>query len=101
MFEVREEAIGIGQTDSTAKFGGIGEMGNNEVLEDDYGIAVQPDHFVDVVSGVDPSKFAGGSGRIGEDVLRRGFGYGVDQAQGSKKRKTVEVRKLIFREGDV
>jgi hypothetical protein len=87
MFEVREEAVGIGQEDSTAKFGGIGEMGNNEVLEDDYGIAVEPDHFVDVVSGVDPSKFAGGSGRIGEDVLRRGFGYGVDQPQTIKKKR--------------
>ena len=68
----------MGQFDSTAKFG-IGEsVGHqSEVLEDDYGIAVIPDHFIDIVSGVDPSKFAGGTGRIGEDVLRRGFGFGV------------------------
>ena len=77
-FEVREEAVGVGQVDSTAKFGigeSVGHQG--EVLEDDYGIAVIPDHFVDIVTGVDPSKFAGGSGRIGEEVLRRGLGFGV------------------------
>ncbi|KAL7572769.1 hypothetical protein ACA910_009030 [Epithemia clementina (nom. ined.)] len=74
-FEVREEAVGIGQNDSIAKFG-IGESigRSGEVLEDDYGIAVQHDHFTDIVSGVDPSKF-GATGRVGEDVLRRGFGY--------------------------
>ena len=77
-FEVREEAVGVGQVDSTAKFGigeSVGHQG--EVLEDDYGIAVIPEHFVDIVTGVDPSKFAGGSGRIGEEVLRRGLGFGV------------------------
>jgi hypothetical protein len=79
-FEVREDAVGIGQKDSTAKFG-IGEsVGNSEVLEDDYGIAVIPEHFVDIVTGVDPSKYAGGSGRIGEEVLRRGFGFGTVDA---------------------
>lgn len=78
-FEVREEAVGIGQPDSTAKYG-IGEsLGRSgEVLEDDYGIAVIPERFVDIVTGVDPSKFSGGTGRIGEEVLRRGFGFGVD-----------------------
>ena len=56
-------------------------MGHSEqILEDDYGISVQHERFVDIVSGVDPSKFAGGSGRIGEEVLRRGFGYGVDKS---------------------
>jgi hypothetical protein len=34
--------------------------------------------FVDIVTGVDPSKFAGGTGRIGEEVLRRGLGFGAD-----------------------
>mmetsp|Transcript_29475 Transcript_29475/g.43530 ORF Transcript_29475/g.43530 Transcript_29475/m.43530 type:complete len:1008 (+) Transcript_29475:75-3098(+) len=56
-FEFREEAVGIGQTDSVAKYG-IGEgrqMG--DVLEDEYGIAVGPDFFQDIVTGVDPSKF--------------------------------------------
>ena len=76
----------MGQIDSTAKFG-IGEsVGHqSEVLEDDYGIAVIPDHFIDIVSGVDPSKFAGGTGRIGEDVLRRGFGFGVVGGVGDPK----------------
>lgn len=86
-FEVRENAVGVGQTDSTAKFG-IGEtVGNSEVLEDDYGIAVIPDMFVDIVTGVDPSKFAGGSGRIGDEVLRRGFGYGNADSGGNKLAK--------------
>ena len=81
-FEVREEAVGIGQNDSIAKFG-IGESigRSGEVLEDDYGIAVQHEHFTDIVSGVDPSKF-GASGRVGEDVLRRGFGYAGSGASG-------------------
>jgi len=55
----------------------VGRSG--EVLEDDYGISVQHERFTDIVSGVDPSKFAGGSGRIGEEVMRRGFGYGADK----------------------
>lgn len=77
-FEVREEAVGVGQSDSTARYG-IGESTGRAdgVLEDDYGIAVKPERFTDIVSGVDPSKFAGGSGRIGEEVKRRGFGYGA------------------------
>jgi hypothetical protein len=33
---------------------------------------------VDIVTGVDPSKFAGGTGRIGEEVIRRGLGFGAD-----------------------
>lgn len=78
-FEVREEAVGIGQPDSVAKYG-IGESvgRSGEVLEDDYGIAVKAESFVDIVTGVDPSKFAGGTGRIGEEVLRRGLGFGSD-----------------------
>ena len=80
-FEIREEAVGIAQPDSTAKYG-IGESvgRSGEVLEDDYGIAVLPDRFIDIVSGVDPSKFSGGSGRIG-DEMRRGFGFVVDGKQ--------------------
>jgi cleavage and polyadenylation specificity factor subunit 2 len=81
-FDFCEEAVGIGQNDSMAKFG-IGESvgRSGEVLEDDYGIAVLHDKFTDIVSGVDPSKFAGGTGRIGEEVLRRGFGFGVDKVK--------------------
>lgn len=90
-FEVREDAAGVGQKDSTAKFG-IGEtVGNSEVIDDDYGIAVLPEHFVDIVTGVDPSKFAGGTGRIGEEVLRRGLGFGAADASKdaiSTKRQT-------------
>jgi len=51
-YDIREEAVGIGQTDSIAKFGR-----ESEVLEDDYGIAVIPQRFRDIVTGVDPSKF--------------------------------------------
>ncbi|KAL7541835.1 hypothetical protein ACHAXR_011246 [Thalassiosira sp. AJA248-18] len=77
-FSVREEAVGIGQPDSIAKYG-IGEsVGQSNVLEDDYGIAVKSEAFVDIVTGVDPSKFAGKSGRIGEEVMRRGLGFGSD-----------------------
>jgi Cleavage and polyadenylation factor 2 C-terminal len=76
-FEVREEPAGIGQPESVPKFG-IGESYGRpgEILEDDYGISVQPERFIDIVSGVDPSKFAPGTGRIGEE-MKRGFGYGV------------------------
>ena len=82
-YEVREEAVGIGQEDSIAKFG-IGESigRSGEVMEDDYGIAVKTAFFKDIVSGVDPSKF-GASGRVGEDVLRRGFGYAGSNANAS------------------
>lgn len=85
-FVVKEDAVGIGQTDAALT---MGEMTSNEnIAEDDYGIAVQPDHFVDIVTGVDPSKFAGGSGRIGEEVLRRGFGFGtVDGNKENSKSK--------------
>lgn len=74
---MREEAVGVSLADSTAKQG-VGESvgRSGEVLEDDYGIAVNPDHFKDIVTGVDSSKL-GASGRVGEEVLRRGFGFGV------------------------
>ena len=77
-FEIREEAVGIGRSDLTAKYG-IGESvgRSGEVLEDEYGIAVIPERFTDIVTGVDPAKFAGGTGRIGEDV-KRGFGFATD-----------------------
>ena len=76
-FDVREEAVGVSLADSTAKHG-VGESvgRSGEVLEDDYGIAVNPKHFKDIITGVDPSKL-GASGRVGEEVLRRGFGFGV------------------------
>ena len=83
MFDVREEPAGIGQEESTTMFGISESMGRStEVLEDDYGIAVVPERFTDIVSGVDSSKF-GGTGRIGEEVLRRGLGYGVDGKGGA------------------
>ena len=81
-FDVREEAVGLGQPDAVAKYGigeSIGRPG--DVVEDDYGISVKAESFVDIVTGVDPSKFVGGSGRIGEDVTRRGLGFGVDGKQ--------------------
>ena len=48
-------------------------------------------------SGVDPSKFAGGSGRIGEEVMRRGFGYGVDSAGRSAKSKAASANQSSAR----
>ena len=83
-FDIREEAPGIGQPD--AYYAQDDGRAASQVLEDDYGIAVQPERFIDIVSGVDPSKFAGGSGRIGEEVLRRGFGYGVESSKRSGKK---------------
>jgi Cleavage and polyadenylation factor 2 C-terminal len=87
-FDIREEAVGLGQPDSIAKYG-IGESvgRSGEVLEDDYGISVEADRFTDIVSGVDPSKFAGGSGRIGDEVKRRGLGYDLDKI-GNRKAKS-------------
>jgi len=77
-FDMREEAVGIGQLDSVAKFGVQESVGRSgEVLEDDYGIAVIPEKFVDIVTGIDPSKI-GGSGRLGDDAHRRGMGFGSD-----------------------
>eukprot|EP00804_Cyclotella_cryptica_P026987 CCRYP_016658-RA/>CCRYP_016658-RA protein AED:0.04 eAED:0.04 QI:46/1/0.8/1/1/1/5/107/1053 len=102
-FDFREEAVGIGQPDSVAKYGigeSVGRAG--DVVEDDYGISVKAERlvgacsclpppmlcqssdvtvafsFVDIVTGVDPSKFSGGTGRIGEEVMRRGLGFGAD-----------------------
>jgi hypothetical protein len=78
-FDFREEADGIGQPDSVAKFGIIESVRSGVYYEDDYGIAVKADSFIDIVTGVDPSKFAGKlSGRIGEEVTRRGLGFGLD-----------------------
>jgi hypothetical protein len=92
-FEVREEAVGLGQSDSTAKYGLAESVGRSgEILEDDYGIAVLPERFTDIVSGVDPSKFAGGSGRIGEEVMRRGFGYGADTRSTAKVSRSTSAR---------
>jgi hypothetical protein len=40
------------------------------------------------VSGVDPSKFASGTGRIGDDPMRRrGFGYDMDNSMGKNRSK--------------
>jgi cleavage and polyadenylation specificity factor subunit 2 len=85
-FDLQEDVAGIGQPDSIPKYG-IGESigRSGEIIEDDYGIAVQSERFIDIVAGVDPSKFAGSSGRIGDDVARRGFGYGVDTKRSSAK----------------
>ena len=83
-FELREDAVGVGQRDVTAKFG-IGEsIENTGVLEDDYGIAVIPDQFRDIVTGVDPNKF-GPSGRIGDEVSKRGLGYSASGNKGDDK----------------
>lgn len=77
-FEFSEANMGIGQ----AAAGILDEP----VEEDDYGIAVEPGFFKDIVTGVDPSKYS--SGRIGEEVLRRGLGFDMSAEPSSKKRKT-------------
>lgn len=97
-FEVRETPPGIGLGDTILE-----ETVNrtNHVLEDDYGIAVQHERFTDIVSGVDPTKFSTGSGRVGEDVLRRGLGYAGTVENGklvgssSKKKGSGGWKKLI------
>ena len=84
---ILERTKSVGQRDVTAKFG-IGESienSSNKVLEDDYGIAVIHDQFHDIVSGIDPSKI-GQSGRIGDDIARRGLGFSssVGKGEGNK-----------------
>lgn len=80
-FDVCEEAAGIGQKDSIAKFGVQESVGRDRVLQDDYGISIIPEKFIDIVTGIDPSKI-GSSGRIGENDLLlmrgRGLGFGSD-----------------------
>lgn len=77
MFNTREEAVGVSRDDTAASFS-VGESSGKygEGLEDDYGISVVQEKFTDIVSGVDPSKFSGDGGRLGEDLRRRGLGYG-------------------------
>ena len=78
-FSVCKEAVNIKQPNSIAKYG-IGESvgRSGEVLEDNYGIAVCAESFVNIVTGVNSSRFAGRSSRIGEEVTRRGLGLGAD-----------------------
>jgi len=109
-FELREDAVGVGQRDVTARFG-IGEsIENSEVLEDDYGIAVLPDQFRDIVTGVDPSKF----GSQKDEINKRGLGFAAsgsgpsgtnkdDGGSGSgalKKRRRKDDLGLGLRVGD-
>lgn len=90
-FEVREEAVGIGQPDSVAKYG-IGESigRSGEILEDDYGIAVIPERFVDIVTGIDPGKL---TSRI-SDERNRGFGLAasVTPEANAKSKHSSDVR---------
>lgn len=71
-FDIREEAVGVSQADFTAKQSvGQSARRSKDIIEDDYGIAVDPDHFKDIISGVDPSKVGG---RVGDNARRIGFG---------------------------
>ena len=76
-FESREEAAGISYPDRIGKgvLSSAGKDGQLHIVEDDYGIGINRDHFIDIVSGIDPSKTGG---RLMDDSLRRGFGFGVD-----------------------
>lgn len=86
-FDVREEAVGVSLADSTATQGvgeSVGRAG--EVIEDDYGIAVNPDHFKDISTGIDSSRL-GSSGRFGFGVSRAGGpsgGRGLPETAGEK-----------------
>ena len=74
-FNVREEAVGICQPESVAKYGIGKSVGCScEVPKDDYEIAVKVESFMDISTGMDPSKFAGKSGRIDEEVMQHGDG---------------------------
>jgi Cft2 family RNA processing exonuclease len=79
-FPDQEEAVGIGQDPVVAKFGIAESLGSsNNVLMDDYGIAVKADKFHDLVTGSDAAKYSthgGGTGRLADDALfnRRGGG---------------------------
>lgn len=77
--ESLERPVGIGQPNVKPKFG-IGEGRKDTVVEDDYGIAVVPEMFTDIVSGMDPAKLAAAGGRIGGSSIageasRLGLGY--------------------------
>ena len=72
-FTVRDETVGIGQADLVKTSFGIAESARSNIVEDDYGIAVEPERFVDIVTGIDPSK---GSGRIADQA--KGLGFGAD-----------------------
>ena len=97
-FELREDAVGVGQRDLTARFG-IGEsIENSEVLEDDYGIAVLPDQFRDIVTGVDPSKF----GAQKDEISKRGLGFAASgnyktggKADGMKSTKKGNMKESL------
>jgi hypothetical protein len=72
-FAVRDETVGIGQADLVATSFGIADSTRANVVEDDYGIAVEAERFVDIVTGIDPSK---GIGRIADQA--KGLGFGAD-----------------------
>lgn len=100
-FEIREEPVGIAQPTATSKYG-IGEsVGRSvDILEDDYGIAVVPEMFVDIVSGIESSKITGGGGRIGDEVARRGLGYSADGGKDSALKSGPGARIVSENEDD-
>ena len=72
-FQTREEAVGVSYSDEIGK--GVFESVSGSrvnIVEDDYGIGINPDHFIDIISGIDPSKTGG---KITDESLRRGFGF--------------------------
>lgn len=73
MFDAHDDLQIVGQPKGIKE----GTAGKAEFIEDDYGASVVPELFVDIVSGIDPSKIAGGTGRIGENVR---MGYAADKA---------------------
>lgn len=121
-FDIREEPVGIGQDQTIAKFG-IGEASRN-VLEDDYGISVQPEKFASILlsggdtfhmqkgakSATSGSDGAGGprvvsedeGGEVGEtdeellEVMDLSEGYGIIRGRnGRQPTKVITVLRKI------
>lgn len=91
--------MGIGQDEVAFEHGLTNPKSN--VVEDDYGISVQHDRFTDIVSGVDPSRFAGGSGRLGEDVMRRGLGYANDSRPANRAAAASGTTRVVSEDEEV
>ena len=89
-FQIREEAVGISYPDEIGK--GVFESSSStaNIIEDDYGIGINLDHFIDIVSGIDSSKTGG---KLNDESLRRGFGFSIGgkQAQSNQRSNNIDI----------